>query len=119
MSYLKSIFESWWGSVGWRDRIILIAVISIGAVMWVQYRIIEDNKNKILELQNAISEAAIQHKIDGITDQITALSNQVSANQVEIAKAQRSLDVAVSHIKSPMVTGMKSNAIVQGFQNIH
>jgi hypothetical protein len=113
-----SAISSWWGSMSWTVRIQLIAIIIVAAVIFVQYRIIVSNGEKIATLETTVSNLKldaklqeIQTKIDNIKTEIKTNADAIAANQVVI----NGLRVTVYKKYKPD-PNMKAATIVDGFK---
>jgi CO dehydrogenase/acetyl-CoA synthase delta subunit len=113
-----SAISSWWGSMSWTVRIQLIAIIIVAVVIFVQYRIIVSNGEKIATLETTVSNLKldaklqeIQTKIDNIKTEIKTNADAIAANQVVI----NGLRVTVYKKYKPD-PNMKAATIVDGFK---
>jgi hypothetical protein len=121
MAAIKAVLSaitSWWGSMSWTVRIQLIAIVLVAVVIFVQYRIIKSNGEKIATLETTVSNLqldaklqAIQTKIDNIKTEIKTNADAIAANQAAI----QGLRVTVYKKYKPD-PNMKAATIVEGFK---
>jgi outer membrane murein-binding lipoprotein Lpp len=121
LQLLSSIFKpvlEWWKSLSWHDRIIVIAIVLVAGTIFVQYKIIQYNQTKIELLNAKVSELATKSEVAAIDGKITATKEQIVQYDESLAKLQADLVKQRPGVKSPTITGMKSNEIVEEFKKL-